>query len=175
MKRLDSVENDTVQLEVIECDCGYHMGIDATFLIREGDFHAKCPACFRIINTAEVCPEYTDLETLLAIEVMDLNDNETTVGELLEQLTVEDKDRLCSKYNPEDVVLDWTKIDNKIADEEKLSNTERAYIVGAIYQKEYEGKEDPKYYQQTKFGLMEMDDETLVDKAHEVGIGNTRF
>ena len=30
MKRLDSVENDVVSLEVVECDCGYHMGIDAT-------------------------------------------------------------------------------------------------------------------------------------------------
>jgi len=45
--------------------------------------------------------EYTDLETLLAIEVIDLNENQTTVGELLNLLTVEDKNRLRSRYNPE--------------------------------------------------------------------------
>jgi hypothetical protein len=57
MKRLESVENDVVQLEVIECDCGYHMGIDATFLDQVGDFETTCPACNCIIDTAEVCPE----------------------------------------------------------------------------------------------------------------------
>ena len=120
-------------------------------------------------------PEYINFETLLAIEVTDLNGNQTTVGKLLSLLTIEDRNRLCSKYNPEDIVLDWTKIDNKIADEKKLSSTERSYIVGAIYQKEYEGKEDPKYYQQTIVCLMDMNDPFLVEKAHEVGIGNARF
>ncbi len=57
MKRLASVENDEVQLEVIECDCGYHMGIDATYLDQVGDLNIQCPACKRIINTKEVCPE----------------------------------------------------------------------------------------------------------------------
>jgi hypothetical protein len=28
MKRLKSVETEQYSLEVIECDCGYHMGID---------------------------------------------------------------------------------------------------------------------------------------------------
>lgn len=37
MKRLKSVENDQVQLEVMECDCGFHLGIDATYLVQVGD------------------------------------------------------------------------------------------------------------------------------------------
>ena len=37
-KRLPSVETDKVQLEVIECVCGYHMGIDATYLEQVTDF-----------------------------------------------------------------------------------------------------------------------------------------
>jgi len=32
MKRLTSIENGEVSLEVMECDCGFHLGIDATFL-----------------------------------------------------------------------------------------------------------------------------------------------
>lgn len=57
MKRLNSIENDVVQLEVIECDCGYHMGIDATYLDQVGDFTAKCPNCEQIIDTKVVCSE----------------------------------------------------------------------------------------------------------------------
>jgi hypothetical protein len=57
MKRLDSIETDTVQLEVVECDCGYHMGIDATYLIQKGDFITRCPSCNRAISTSEICPE----------------------------------------------------------------------------------------------------------------------
>jgi len=59
MKRLKSIENDQVQLEVIECDCGYHMGIDATYLDQVGDFMTRCPnpACRKLISTKIVCPE----------------------------------------------------------------------------------------------------------------------
>jgi len=57
MKRLNSVETDEVQLEVIECDCGYHMGIDATFLDQVGDVELECPSCHETIRTADVLPE----------------------------------------------------------------------------------------------------------------------
>jgi hypothetical protein len=57
MKRLESVETDKVQLEVIECDCGFHLGIDATYLDQVGDFVISCPSCSEMIDTAEVCPE----------------------------------------------------------------------------------------------------------------------
>lgn len=52
MKHLRSIENEQVQLEVIECTCGYHMGIDATFVEQVKDFTCKCPSCDREINTA---------------------------------------------------------------------------------------------------------------------------
>lgn len=58
MKRLKSVENEQVQLEVVECDCGYHMGIDATYLDQVGDFKTTCPSCGVVIDTEKVCPEY---------------------------------------------------------------------------------------------------------------------
>jgi hypothetical protein len=57
MKRLDSVENEQVQLEVCECDCGFHMGVDATYLDQVGDFKIICPSCKRIWSTKEVFPE----------------------------------------------------------------------------------------------------------------------
>jgi len=55
MKRLTSIENDQVQLEVIECNCGYHMGIDATYLIQVGDFVVACPSCCELIDTEKTC------------------------------------------------------------------------------------------------------------------------
>ena len=56
-KRLPSVETGKVQLEVIECVCGYHMGIDATFLEQVKDFTTVCPSCGAGIKTAEIIPE----------------------------------------------------------------------------------------------------------------------
>jgi len=47
MKRLKSVEND----------CGYHMGVDATYLEQVGDFKTKCPSCKIVVDTAKVLPE----------------------------------------------------------------------------------------------------------------------
>ena len=57
MRRLPSVETDTVQLEIGECDCGYHFGIDATYLEQVGDLDFHCPSCGRLIETAKIFPE----------------------------------------------------------------------------------------------------------------------
>jgi hypothetical protein len=56
MKRLPSVETELVSLEVGECDCGYHFGIDVTFLEDVGDFTFRCPSCDKCIDTAIVFP-----------------------------------------------------------------------------------------------------------------------
>jgi len=52
MKRLEGIETDIAQLEVGECDCGYHFAVDATYLDQIGDFVFACPACDKPINTA---------------------------------------------------------------------------------------------------------------------------
>jgi len=39
------------EIEVIECDCGYHMGIDSTFLEQVDHFTTPCPSCGKEINT----------------------------------------------------------------------------------------------------------------------------
>ena len=57
MRRLESVEVGKVQLEVGECDCGYHFGVDATYLDQVGDFKFKCPSCRREIDTAILFPD----------------------------------------------------------------------------------------------------------------------
>ena len=57
MKRLNSIKNEQVDLEIIECDCGFHLGLDATYLDQVGDFVIKCPSCEKEISTEEVLPE----------------------------------------------------------------------------------------------------------------------
>jgi len=60
MKRLPSIETDVVQLEVGECDCGYHFTVDATFLEQVGDFIMSCPSCEKLINTTIIFNEVND-------------------------------------------------------------------------------------------------------------------
>jgi len=57
MKRLKNIVTEQVQMEVVECDCGYHMGIDATYLDQVDDFIAPCPSCNALINTSKYCSE----------------------------------------------------------------------------------------------------------------------
>jgi len=58
MKRLDGVENDQVELEVVECDCGFHLGVDATFIDQVRDVVIECPSCGTLIDTKIVFPEF---------------------------------------------------------------------------------------------------------------------
>lgn len=58
MKRLTRPEaNIRMELEYIECDCGFHLGVDATFVDQVGDFVIKCPSCGLDIDTAVVLGE----------------------------------------------------------------------------------------------------------------------
>lgn len=51
-KQLDSVSNDHVSLEVYECgDCGFHIGLDSSFIEQIGDIKIKCPACENMFDT----------------------------------------------------------------------------------------------------------------------------
>ena len=45
MRDLKPVETEEYSLEVIECDCGFHLGVDATYLEQVGDIIISCPSC----------------------------------------------------------------------------------------------------------------------------------
>jgi len=57
MRRLKPVETDEVQLEVVECDCGYHLGLDFTFFDQVKDHWMVCPSCGKLIDSAVVFPD----------------------------------------------------------------------------------------------------------------------
>lgn len=41
----DTTVNDKAELEVYECDCGYHYGIDSSYLQQVGSMNHMCPSC----------------------------------------------------------------------------------------------------------------------------------
>jgi len=57
MKRLNSVETEEYQLEVVECDCGFHIGLDCSYLEQVGDILIRCPSCGKMIDTEEIIPD----------------------------------------------------------------------------------------------------------------------
>lgn len=52
MKELGSVETEEYSLCVFECDCGFHIGLDFTYLDQVKDISVRCPACGLWIDTA---------------------------------------------------------------------------------------------------------------------------
>lgn len=46
MKQLKSIETDEYSLEVFECSkCGFHIGLDASYLDQVGKLIIICPSC----------------------------------------------------------------------------------------------------------------------------------
>ena len=74
MRRLPSAQSEVYEMEVGECDCGYHFGVDATYLEQVGDFFMRCPSCRKLIYTANIFPENQEDECKppkITIEHMD--------------------------------------------------------------------------------------------------------
>ena len=51
MKQLASNNYYAYALDVYECDCGFHIGLDATYLDQVKDIDIPCPNCGLIIST----------------------------------------------------------------------------------------------------------------------------
>lgn len=54
MKYIETLTGEKAALEVVECDCGFHLGIDGSYLVQVGDVQIKCPVCERMIDTAQI-------------------------------------------------------------------------------------------------------------------------
>ena len=53
MKLIESIETDKASMEIYECLCGYHMGVDATYIDQVAPLHGECPACNRPYRIGE--------------------------------------------------------------------------------------------------------------------------
>ena len=50
VKCITTFENNKCSVEIVQCVCGYHMGIDATYIEQVDGINTECPACgFEII------------------------------------------------------------------------------------------------------------------------------
>jgi len=49
-KFIESINSDVVELEVYECECGFHIGIDSTYLDQVDDVEIICPSCQKVIK-----------------------------------------------------------------------------------------------------------------------------
>lgn len=50
-KHICDVENEKCVLEVWECGCGFHLGLDASYLDQIGDLEVPCPNCGNMVKT----------------------------------------------------------------------------------------------------------------------------
>lgn len=51
-KHICDVEDEKCVLEVWECGCGFHLGLDASYLDQVGDLEVPCPNCGYLVKTA---------------------------------------------------------------------------------------------------------------------------
>lgn len=52
-KYIGDVESGRFSLEVYECSCGFHIGLDATYLEQVSAITMSCPACAETIQTLD--------------------------------------------------------------------------------------------------------------------------
>lgn len=50
-KCIDCISNELYELEIYECSCGFHIGLDATYLDQCGPIKTPCPSCGALLNT----------------------------------------------------------------------------------------------------------------------------
>jgi len=49
-KHIETVETEKCVLEVVECECGFHVGIDATYLEQVNGVDIGCLSCSNLIS-----------------------------------------------------------------------------------------------------------------------------
>ncbi len=54
MKELEEIETEKYHLIVIECNCGFHIGLDVTYLEQVDEIEVNCPNCNKIIKTEKI-------------------------------------------------------------------------------------------------------------------------
>jgi hypothetical protein len=50
MRVLNPIETEEYSLEVVECECGFHIGLDATYLDQVDKIDINCPNCGEMIS-----------------------------------------------------------------------------------------------------------------------------
>ena len=51
-KIIGDIETDKFTLEVYECECGMHVGLDVSYLLDVGPIAVACPNCKKLIESS---------------------------------------------------------------------------------------------------------------------------
>ena len=54
VKRIGDIENSRYSLTIYECGCGFHIGLDNTYMDQIGEILMECPACKTVFDTTEI-------------------------------------------------------------------------------------------------------------------------
>ena len=49
-KFIECISSDKVELEVYECECGFHMGFDSSYLEQVDSVQTICPSCDKVFD-----------------------------------------------------------------------------------------------------------------------------
>jgi len=61
MKWIMDIDNNLCEMEIYECACGFHIGLDFSYLDRIAPISLNCPNCNKILNTQTVIyPEWKE-------------------------------------------------------------------------------------------------------------------
>jgi hypothetical protein len=54
---LEDIETDNCVISIYQCSCGFHLGLDATYIDQVAEIKIKCPSCKTVIDTGGIANE----------------------------------------------------------------------------------------------------------------------
>jgi len=50
-KFIMDIDDEKYSMSIFQCECGFHLGLDFTYLDQCGDIQIKCPSCGEVFDT----------------------------------------------------------------------------------------------------------------------------
>lgn len=91
-------EHQKTELEIVECRCGFHLGLDATYLDQVGDVVVLCPSCDTVLDTSKMETPSDTIETGEKVYIPSITPD--TVVRMLELLRKKDPVVVQSMFQP---------------------------------------------------------------------------
>lgn len=147
---IESLQGETATVEVVECSCGYHMGIDSTFLDQVSDMKVSCPSCGATINTALI-PE---------ISHDDCDDNLNAIYEKFNHMA----SNWFQSAKVGDVVYNKIDLDFSIDEVLELIKEDDCSVVVSLYSEDNDSVKD-LYFDAFELARAEFSEDKIVMKA----------
>lgn len=147
---VESLQGETATIEVVECTCGYHMGIDSSFLDQVSDMKVSCPSCGATINTALI-PE---------ISHDDCDDNLNAIYEKFNHMA----SNWFQSAKVGDVVYNKIDLDFSLDEVLELIKEDDYSVVVSLYSEDNDSVKD-LYFDAFELARAEFSEDKIVMKA----------